>query len=64
MEEAVDPVLQRYALPVEAVSVTEPPLQKVVAPEALIVAAGEVTTVTVVAIEVALHPLTSVTVTV
>jgi hypothetical protein len=44
--------------------VTDPPLQKVVGPEALIVASGLVLTVTDFAAEVVLQPFAFVTVTV
>jgi hypothetical protein len=46
------------------VSVTLPPLQKVVGPPAVIVAFGSALTVTAVADEVVLHPLAFVTSTV
>ena len=41
------PELQSHELPADAVSVTEPPLQNVVGPPAVIVAAGKAFTVTV-----------------
>ena len=47
----------------EEVSVTEPPEQKVVLPPAEIIAVGNALTVTVVADELAEHPLPLVTVT-
>ena len=59
----VAPFDQRYDEAADAVSVTLPPAQKVVGPEAVIVAVGLVLTVTVVAVEVALQPLAFVTVT-
>jgi hypothetical protein len=59
----VAPFDQRYATPLLAVSVTEPPVQNVVGPEAVIVADGNASTVTVVADEVALQPFAFVTVT-
>ena len=60
----VAPFDHEYALPLDAVSVTEPPVQKVVAPEAVIVGAGSGFTVTAVAGDVALQPFASTTVTV
>ena len=59
----VAPFDQRYDAPALAVSVTEPPVQNVVAPEGVMVAAGAVFTVTVVAADVVLQPLALVTVT-
>jgi hypothetical protein len=59
----VAPVDQRYDAPLEAVSVTLPPAQKVVEPPAEIVAVGLALTVTVVCVEVALQPFPSMTVT-
>jgi hypothetical protein len=59
----VAPFDQRYDEPVLAVSVTDPPVQNEVGPEALIVAAGAGKAVTVVAEEVALQPFAFVTVT-
>jgi hypothetical protein len=64
IEDVVAPVDQRYDEPALAVSVTEPPSQNVVGPEALIVASGLGLTVTVVAAEVMLQPFAFVTVTV
>jgi hypothetical protein len=58
------PVLQKYELPVLAVRITESPWQKMVAPDALIVAAGNAFTVTTVAADVAVPPPEKVTVTV
>ena len=60
----VAPVLQRYEVPALAVSVTLPPLQNVVGPDAVIVAAGIGLTVTVAGPDVAEQPATSKTVTV
>lgn len=59
----VAPVDQSHDVPALAVSVTEPPSQKVVGPEAEIVAAGSAFTVTAVAAEVALQPAALLTVT-
>ena len=59
----VAPFDQRYDDDAGAVSVTLPPAQNVVGPLAVIVAAGLVLTVTVVAAEVAVQPLAFVTVT-
>src|ERR1043165_8246006 len=59
----VAPVDQAYELADEAVSVTEPPAQNVVAPFGEIVGVGSGLTVTVVAAEVAVQPFASVTVT-
>ena len=53
----VAPLDQRYELPALAVSVTLPPVQKVVGPPAVIVAVGSGFTVTGVAADVALQPL-------
>jgi hypothetical protein len=63
MDGVVSPVDQRYEAPADAVSVTDPPSQNVVAPEGVIVAAGRALTVTVVAGDVALQPFAFVTVT-
>jgi hypothetical protein len=63
MEDVVAPVDQRYDDPALAVSVTDPPSQNVVAPDALIVGSGLGLTVTVVPAEVALQPFAFVTVT-
>ena len=59
----VAPVDQRYAAPELAVSVTLPPGQKVVGPDAVIVAGSGWTTVTLVGADVALQPPAFVTVT-
>jgi hypothetical protein len=59
----VAPVDQRYEEAEEAVSVTEPPAQNAVGPDALMVGAGAVCTVTVVAEDVAEQPFAFVTVT-
>jgi hypothetical protein len=59
----VAPVDQRYDAPALAVSVTEPPAQNVVGPEAVIVAVGRAFTVTVVGDEAALQPFPFVAVT-
>ena len=50
-------------MPAGALSVTVPPLQNVVGPEAVIVATGSGLTVTVVGAEVALQPAVVVVVT-
>jgi hypothetical protein len=59
----VAPVDQRYDAPLDAVSVTLPPAQNVVGPDAVIVADGFALTVTAVADDVALQPFELVTVT-
>src|ERR1041385_5291863 len=59
----VAPVDQRYDAPLDAVSVTEPPAQNVVAPLGVIVGVDGVLTVTAVSAEVALQPFASVTAT-
>ena len=59
----VAPFDQRYEDAADAVSVTLPPAQNVVGPEAVIVAVGLLLTVTVVAAEVALQPFAFVIVT-
>ena len=59
----VAPFDQRYDPPLDAVSVTLPPAQKVVGPPAVIVGVGFGLTVTTVAAEVPLQPFASVTVT-
>jgi hypothetical protein len=63
MDCVVAPLDQRYDVPLLAVSVTEPPVQNVVGPPAVIVAVGFAFTVTTVAADVALQPLPFVTVT-
>jgi hypothetical protein len=63
MDCVVAPLDQRYELAPEAVSVTLPPAQNVVAPLAVMAAVGSGFTVTVVAAEVLLQPFASVTVT-
>jgi hypothetical protein len=63
IEAVVAPVDQRYDEPLDAVSVTLPPAQKVVGPPAVMVAVGLALTVTVVADVVVLQPLAPVTVT-
>jgi hypothetical protein len=63
MDGVVSPVDQRYDEPADAVSVTDPPSQKVGAPERVIVASGGALTVTAVTADVALQPLAFVTVT-
>ena len=60
----VAPVLHNHELPLPAVKFTEPPVQKAVAPSALMVAAGSAFTVTTLTAEVFEHPLPSNTVTV
>jgi hypothetical protein len=64
MDCVVAPLDQRYEEPALALSVTLPPGQNVVGPEAVIVGVGQVVTTTGVAALVALHPVASVTVTV
>ena len=59
----VAPFDQAYDAPVDAVSVTAPPAQNVVGPDAVIDAVGSEFTVTLVADDVALQPFASVTVT-
>jgi archaellum component FlaF (FlaF/FlaG flagellin family) len=59
----VAPVDQEYDVPLDEVSVTLPPAQNVVGPPAVIVAVGFAFTETAVAVDVALHPLALVTVT-
>jgi hypothetical protein len=59
----VAPLDQRYVRPAGALRVTLPPWQKVVGPEAPIVAAGRGFTVTAVAALVAVQPLAFATVT-
>jgi hypothetical protein len=59
----VAPFDQRYDAPLDAVSVTLPPAQKVVGPLAVIVATGAALTVTAVGADVALQPFALVTVT-
>jgi hypothetical protein len=60
----VAPVLHKYEVPVLAVRMTESPWQKLVAPEVVMLVAGSAFTVTVVAADVAEHPLPFVTFTV
>jgi len=60
----VAPVDQRYETPPEAVSVTLPPAQNVVAPLGVIVAVGSGLTVTVMLAGVDVQPVASVVVTV
>jgi hypothetical protein len=52
----VAPFDQRYDAPLLAVRLTEPPAQKDVGPDAVIVAAGNALTVTAVGEDVALQP--------
>lgn len=59
----VAPLLHNQELPADAVSVTLPPSQNVVAPEALMIAGGLLFTVTAVAAELATHPPAPVTAT-
>ncbi len=59
----VAPFDQSHDEPADAVSVTEPPVQNVVGPDAVIVAAGLSLTITEVAALVALQPAALVTVT-
>lgn len=63
IEELVDPVFQRYALPAEAVSTTDDPLQMVVGPEAEIETGTGAGCITVFE-DVAVQPPEEVTVTV
>jgi hypothetical protein len=60
----VAPLLHNQDAPADAVSVTEPPLQNVSGPSALIAADGNGFTVTTAAVDVAEHPAALVTVTV
>ena len=60
----VAPVDQRYETPPDAVSVTLPPAQNVVAPLGVIVAVGSGFTVTVCDAGAEVHPFASVVVTV
>jgi hypothetical protein len=64
IDDVVAPLDQRYEPLPPAVRVTLPPAQNVVGPLGVIVATGVAFTVTVVAADVALQPLPSVTVTV
>ena len=64
MDCVVSPVDQRYDVAALAVSVTLPPVQKFVGPEALIVGVVAVVTETFVAALVAEQPFASVVVTV
>ena len=59
----VAPLLHNQDAPADAVSVTEPPLQNVSGPPAVMVAAGNGLTVTPVAADTAEHPAALVTVT-
>ena len=63
MARVVAPLDQEYDAPLFAVSVREPPEQKVVGPLGVTVASSGVLTVTAVSADVALQPLASVTVT-
>ena len=63
IDDVVAPVDQRYDVPLDAVRVTLPPVQKVVGPPAVMVAVGLALTVTTAAADVALQPLAFVTVT-
>jgi hypothetical protein len=58
----VAPVDQRYEVPLDAVSVTLPPAQKVVGPLVVMFAVGLALTVTEVGDDVVLQPLALVTV--
>ncbi len=64
IDRVVAPVDQAYDEPAFAVSVTEPPAQNVVAPDAVIVAAGKAFAVTLAGGDIALQPFASATVTV
>ncbi len=59
----VAPLLHNQDAPAEAVSVTEPPVQNVRGPLAVMFATGNGLTVTTVAAEVTEHPAALVTVT-
>ena len=59
----VAPLLHNQDAPADAPSVTEPPLQNVSGPSAVMVAAGNGLTVTTVATDVTEHPAALVTVT-
>jgi hypothetical protein len=64
IECVVAPLLHNQDAPADAVSVTEPPVQNVSGPSAMIVADGNRFTITTVAAEVAEHPAALVTVTI
>jgi hypothetical protein len=57
IEGVVAPFDHKYDAPLDAVNVTDPPVQKVVAPLAVIVGVGAAPTVTVVALDVAEQPV-------
>lgn len=61
MDCVVAPLFQRYELPALAVNTTEPPVQKLVTPFGVIVAAGTGFTLMVTGAETALHPAPFVT---
>jgi hypothetical protein len=63
IDDVVAPVDQRYELPLDAVSVTLPPAQKVVGPPAVMLAVGLAFAVTTVGEDVAQQPFALVTVT-
>jgi hypothetical protein len=64
IDAVVAPVDQRYEFPLDAVSVTLPPAQKVVGPPAVMLAVGFAFAMTTVGADVVLQPLALVTVTV
>lgn len=64
MDGVIALVDHRYEFPGDAVSTTEPPEQNVVGPLAVMVAVGTGLTVTVTGLEVPVHPLAPVTITV
>ena len=61
MDWVVAPLFQRYELPALAVNTTEPPLQKLVTPFGVMLAAGTGLTLMVTGAETALHPAPFVT---
>ena len=63
MDCVVAPLFQRYELPALAVNTTEPPVQKLVTPFGVMVAAGTGLTLMVTGAETALHPAPFVTCT-
>jgi hypothetical protein len=64
IDAVVAPVDQRYEVPLDAVSVTLPPVQNVVGPPAVMLAVGIVFAVTTAGDDVVLQPLALVTATV
>ena len=63
MDCVVAPVFHKYEFPADAVSTTEPPLQKELTPFVVMVAAGTGFTEIFIGVEVALHPAPFVTCT-